>query len=89
MCALCVCQDFEAVWRIVSRRAEGRLHPVDVMRAVTGEMRENRKAVFLKVRDVFDSCCPPEGAVELLCKLQICCCFECMSLFVVLGLCKA
>ncbi|KTF92697.1 hypothetical protein cypCar_00007980 [Cyprinus carpio] len=42
-------QDFEAVWRIVSRRAEGRVHPADVMRAVTGEMSENRKAVFLKV----------------------------------------
>ncbi|XP_043119928.1 calcyphosin-2 isoform X2 [Puntigrus tetrazona] len=42
-------QDFEAVWRIVSRRAEGRMHPADVMRAVTGEMSENRKAIFLKV----------------------------------------
>ncbi|XP_050990843.1 calcyphosin-2 isoform X1 [Labeo rohita] len=42
-------QDFEAVWRIVSRRAEGRVHPADVMRAVTGEMSENRKAIFLKV----------------------------------------
>ncbi|XP_052437491.1 calcyphosin-2 isoform X2 [Carassius gibelio] len=42
-------QDFEAVWRIVSRRAEGRVHPDDVMRAVTGEMSENRKAIFLKV----------------------------------------
>ncbi|XP_051952786.1 calcyphosin-2 isoform X1 [Xyrauchen texanus] len=42
-------QDFEAVWRIVSRRAEVRVHPTDVMRAVTGEMSENRKAVFLKV----------------------------------------
>uniref|UniRef100_A0A8C1Y5G2 Calcyphosine 2 n=1 Tax=Cyprinus carpio TaxID=7962 RepID=A0A8C1Y5G2_CYPCA len=42
-------RDFEAVWRIVSRRAEGRVHPADVMRAVTGEMSENRKAVFLKV----------------------------------------
>ncbi|KAG1935189.1 hypothetical protein F2P79_019508 [Pimephales promelas] len=42
-------QDFEAVWRIVGRRAERRVHPADVMRAVTGEMSENRKAVFLKV----------------------------------------
>ncbi|XP_016099053.1 calcyphosin-2 [Sinocyclocheilus grahami] len=42
-------QDFEAVWRIVSRRAEGQVHPTDVMRAVTGEMSENRKAIFLKV----------------------------------------
>lgn len=42
-------QDFEAVWRIVSRRAEGRVYPADVMRAVTGEMSENRKAIFLKV----------------------------------------
>ncbi|XP_065139685.1 calcyphosin-2 isoform X1 [Paramisgurnus dabryanus] len=42
-------QDFEAVWRIVSRRVEGRVHPADVMRAVTGEMTENRKAVLLKV----------------------------------------
>ncbi|KAA0715185.1 Calcyphosin-2 Calcyphosine-2 [Triplophysa tibetana] len=42
-------QDFEAMWRIVSRCAEGRVHPADVMRAVTGEMSENRKAVFLKV----------------------------------------
>ncbi|KAK2894491.1 hypothetical protein Q8A67_011720 [Cirrhinus molitorella] len=42
-------QDFEAVWRIVSRRAEGRVHPTDVMRAVTGEMSESRKAIFLKV----------------------------------------
>ncbi|XP_067246082.1 calcyphosin-2 [Chanodichthys erythropterus] len=42
-------QDFEAAWRIVSRRAERRVHPADVMRAVTGEMSENRKAIFLKV----------------------------------------
>ncbi|ROL23549.1 Calcyphosin-2 [Anabarilius grahami] len=42
-------QDFEAVWRIVSRRAERRVHPADVMRAVTGEMTEHRKAIFLKV----------------------------------------
>ncbi|XP_067276143.1 calcyphosin-2 isoform X2 [Pseudorasbora parva] len=42
-------QDFEAVWRIVSRRAERRVHPADVMRAVTGEISENRKAIFLKV----------------------------------------
>uniref|UniRef100_A0A8C2G3K8 Calcyphosine 2 n=1 Tax=Cyprinus carpio TaxID=7962 RepID=A0A8C2G3K8_CYPCA len=41
-------QDFEAVWRIVSRRAEGRVHPADVMRAVTGEMSENRK-VYVKL----------------------------------------
>ncbi|XP_056621764.1 calcyphosin-2 isoform X1 [Triplophysa dalaica] len=47
---LCLAQqDFEAVRRIVSRCAEGRVHPADVMRAVTGEMSENRKAVFLKV----------------------------------------
>ncbi|XP_056334518.1 calcyphosin-2 [Danio aesculapii] len=47
---LCITtQDFEAVWRIVSRRVEGRANPTDVMRAVTGEMSENRKALFLKV----------------------------------------
>uniref|UniRef100_A0A9J7WYZ4 Calcyphosine 2 n=1 Tax=Cyprinus carpio carpio TaxID=630221 RepID=A0A9J7WYZ4_CYPCA len=41
-------QDFEAVWRIVSRRAFGRVNTADVMRAVTREMGENRKAIFLK-----------------------------------------
>ncbi|XP_073786373.1 calcyphosin-2 isoform X3 [Danio rerio] len=47
---LCItAQDFEAVWRIVSRRMEGRVNPADVMRAVTGEMNEDRKALFLKV----------------------------------------
>ncbi len=53
-------QDFEAVWRIVSRCAEGRVYPADVMRAVTGEMSENRKAIFLKVINQ-----PPEDALEL------------------------
>ncbi|KTF78962.1 hypothetical protein cypCar_00014912 [Cyprinus carpio] len=42
-------QDFEAVWRIVSRRAFGRVNTADVMRAVTREMGENRKAIFLKM----------------------------------------
>ncbi|TRZ00888.1 hypothetical protein DNTS_015619 [Danionella cerebrum] len=43
-------QDCEAVWRIVSRRSGGRLvQPTDVMRAVTGNMNEKRKAIFLKV----------------------------------------
>ncbi|XP_016308443.1 calcyphosin-2-like [Sinocyclocheilus anshuiensis] len=42
-------QDFEAVWRIVSRCVEGWVHPPDVMPAVTREMSKNRKAIFLKV----------------------------------------
>lgn len=57
------------MWRIVSRRAERRVHLADVMRAVTGEMSENRKAIFLKVTDQPDRFCPPEDAVEL-CELM-------------------
>lgn len=53
------------MWRIVGRRAERRVHPADVMRAVTGEMSENRKAVFLKVTDQPGCFRPPEDAVEL------------------------
>jgi len=79
------------VWRIVGRRAERRVHPADVMRAVTGEMSENRKAVFLKVTDQPDCFRPPEDAVELCEFLNLLVgrllMFPIFSLF--LGLCKA
>ncbi|XP_076848985.1 calcyphosin-2 isoform X2 [Brachyhypopomus gauderio] len=42
-------QEFETVWRIVGQQGEVLVDSATVMRAVTGEMSEARKAVFIKV----------------------------------------
>ncbi|KAG9272997.1 calcyphosin-2 [Astyanax mexicanus] len=42
-------QDSEAVWRIVGQQEEPLMDYAEMMRAVTGEMSEIRKAIFMKV----------------------------------------
>ncbi|XP_072551740.1 calcyphosin-2 isoform X2 [Salminus brasiliensis] len=44
-------QDFEAVWRIVGQQGEPLMDYAEMMRAVTGEMSEIRKAIFMKVSE--------------------------------------
>ncbi|XP_036441126.1 calcyphosin-2 isoform X2 [Colossoma macropomum] len=42
-------QDFDAVWRIVGQQGGPLVDYAEMMRAVTGEMSEIRKAIFIKV----------------------------------------